>query len=239
MTSLGNPPPTLVPTRLGLHRLAAYVIAPARHAVTGRFGLRSTIGGFGTPEFDGRRIRVEAAELVDERGSDVRRTEISSLAAAAEFLDTAIDPDTAAEHDSPELGDTGADLAVDPAASSYLGEWFRVAFEALEIVRGDDNSVDASEAQLWPGHFDAAIEVGDESHRASYGASPGDHNVAEPYLYLAAWWPDRLSVDFDAPFWNGRGFAGVMMPVSELPAGRDPVEVAANFWLNARDRLHT
>jgi len=38
-----------------------YVVAPTRYAATGRFGLRSTPDGFGTPAFDGRRIRIEGA----------------------------------------------------------------------------------------------------------------------------------------------------------------------------------
>ena len=38
--TLGTVPPNLPSTRASLHRLAAYVIAPARHRTTGKFGLR-------------------------------------------------------------------------------------------------------------------------------------------------------------------------------------------------------
>ena len=44
-------PPDYAETREALHRLACYVLSPARKAVTGRIGLRSTPGGFGTPVF--------------------------------------------------------------------------------------------------------------------------------------------------------------------------------------------
>ena len=233
------PPGELTTTRLGLHRLAMYVIAPTRHAATGRFGLRSVHGGFGTPEFDGRRVRVEGDELIDERDGGERRSPITSIEAAAAFLGSDIDPDTAAEHDSPALGDTGADLGVDGAASHFLGRWFEVAFEALRRVASHEDSIDPSEPQLWPGHFDAAIEVGDENHRASYGASPGDQTVAEPYLYLAAWYPDRLDIDAGDAYWNGAGFTGRMLKMSNFDSTADPVEMATEFWLDARDRLHS
>ena len=237
MDPFPSPPATLVASRLSLHRLAAYVIAPTRYAGTGRFGLRSTPGGFGTPEFDGRRVRVSGSDLIDEVGGETRHTSITSLTAAAEFLGSEIDPETAAEHDSPEVGDIGADLGIDPSASSFLGGWFAMAFDALGQIAADPASVDASEPQLWPGHFDAAIEVGDETRRASYGASPGDHTVDEPYLYLAAWYPDRLGIDFEDPAWNAEGFSGAMLRLSQFDAARDPVAVAVDFWREARDRL--
>ena len=238
MEALPSPPPNLSATRVALHRLAAYVIAPTRFAATGRFGLRSTPGGFGTPEFDGRRVRVEGADLIDERPDGERRTKITTLTAGAEFLGSEVDPETAAEHDSPEVGDVDVDLGIDAEASAFLGAWFAVAFEGLHHVTADAESVDGSEPQLWPGHFDPAIEVGEEDHRASYGASPGDHTIDEPYLYVAAWYPDRITVDFDEPRWNGAGFSGRMLRVSEFPTDQDPVEVAVGFWRQARDDLN-
>ncbi len=237
MNPLQPVPSTLVDTRLALHRLSAYVIAPVRHQATGRFGLRATPNGFGTPEFDGRRIRVEATTLIDERPDGERTAEITSLTDAAVFLDTTIDTDTAAEHDTPGAGDVDAALDVDPASSLWLGSWFAMAFDALGQVRGDDASVDASEPQLWPGHFDPAIEIGDDNHRGSYGASPGDDGIDEPYLYLSIWWPDRIAVDATDPAWNATAFTGAVLPVSAFPATEDPVEVAARFWRDARDRL--
>ena len=237
MNSFAPTPNNLVENRLALHRLAAYVIAPARYRVTERFGLRATDNGFGTPMFDDRRIRVEGGEIIDEVGGEERRAPITSLNAASEFLGEAVDPDTTAEHDSPAAGDLDADLSIDADASLWLGAWFGAAFEALNVVRADAASVDASEPQLWPGHFDPAIEEGDENHRASLGASPGDDAIAEPYLYLSSWWPDRLDLDFEDPAWNAPSFKGAVLRVSEFPTDKDPVAVATEFWLGARDRL--
>jgi len=226
--------------RIDLHRLAAYVIAPARYRQTERFGLRATPGGFGTPEFDEggdkRRIRVEGMNLIDERGSEAQSAPITTLAEAADFLGGPVDPKTAAEHDSPEMGDVNAALAVTEEASRFFGWWFNMAFDALNTVRADATSVDASEAQLWPGHFDPAIEVGDEDHRGSYGASPGDTAIDEPYLYLGIWYADRIGVDTGDPFWNASSFPGRQLRLSEFGEG-DPTEIAVNFWRESRDRL--
>lgn len=238
---LADAPPTLAATRTDLHRLAAYVVAPVRYRATERFGLRVTPGGFGTPPFPGadgreRQIRVEGTTLVDQRGDEIRTAPITTLAAAAAFLEAEIDPDTAAEEDSPSLGDPAAPLAIDEAAARLLADWYAIAFEALERVRADEASVDASPPQLWPGHFDPAIEVGDEDHRASYGASPGDGGIDEPYLYVSIWWPDRIDVDRSDPAWNAPSFTGSVLRLSDFPDG-DPVEVAVAFWRAGRDRM--
>ncbi|MFT7475303.1 MAG: hypothetical protein ACI81L_002241 [Verrucomicrobiales bacterium] len=237
MHTLHNPPENLTSTRSALHRLAMYVIAPVRHQATARFGLRSTPGGHGTPEFGGRRVRVLGDELIDEVAGEERRHVISSLQAAAEFLGSVVDPETAAEHDSPPVGDMHAPLEVDAAASTFLGSWYEMAFGALHTIAADPESVDASEAQLWPGHFDAAIEVGDEDHRGSYGASPGDDSIDEPYLYLSVWWPDKISIDSSLPIWNAPNFVGAMLRLSEFDTEKDPVDVAVEFWRAHRDAL--
>ena len=231
-------PQNLAATRTALHRLATYVIAPVRHQATGRFGLRATDSGFGTPTFDGRRIRVHGLDLIDEPANGPTRTSpITTLSAAADFLGTVVDAETAAEGDSPPVGDVDADLEIEKPSSLWLGRWFGAAFDALGQVRADDESVEGSEPQLWPGHFDPAIEIGDENHRGSYGASPGDDAIAEPYLYLSVWWPDRLNLNTQDPKWNSSTFTGSVLRVSDFPSDRNPVEVASEFWRDARDRL--
>jgi len=240
--SLGEAPANLAATRVALHRLATYVIAPARHASNGKFGLRSTLGGFGTPFFgDDRQIRVVGDRLVDQVGDTARSAPITTLRAAAEFLSVDIDPETAAEHDSPPVGDIDEDLAIDAGSSAFLGRWFAMAFAALEAVRADAASTDPSRPQLWPGHFDPAIEVGDEDHRGSYGASPGDDAIPEPYLYVSVWWADRIGLDTNDPRWNAPSFPGALLRLSDFgsidtPTG-DPVEVATQFWTATRDAI--
>ena len=234
---VGDLPDTLVETRLALHRLAAYVVAPLRYRSTQRFGLRSTEGGFGTPVFDGRRVRIEGTQLIDENSQGERRAEIATLNQAAAFLDTAIDTETAAESDTPAVGDVDANLNIDREASLWLGRWFAMAFEALALVGSEASAVNATEPQLWPGHFDPAIEMGDDDHRASYGASPGDDSIEEPYLYLSVWWPDRLGLDRGNDMWNAPSFVGSVLRASDFEQGTDDVEMAASFWRDGRERL--
>lgn len=231
------PPDRLRPTREALHRLAAHVIAPARHRATGRFGLRWTLDGFGTPFFDDdRQIRVAGSLLIDQRGPRARSVPITTLRRAATFLETDIDSTVAAEHDTPGPGDPDAELGIDERASLFLGSWFGMAFAALETLRADPESQDATRPQLWPGHFDPAIEEGDDDHRASFGASPGDAAVAEPYLYVSVWWPERLELPSDAGEWNASNFVGRVLRLSDFPVG-DPVGVAVHFWRRTRDDL--
>ncbi len=233
---------TLATTRSALHRLAAYVIAPARHRANGKFGLRWTKDGFGTPFFPhaggDRQIRVEAdgdqVLLIDQIGDTVRSTPITSLSEAAAFLHAEIDGETAAEHDSPPVGDPDTVLHIEPGAARFLGSWFAMALTGLESFRSRPDTVDPSRPQLWPGHFDPAIEAGTEATRASYGASPGDGANPEPYLYVSVWWPDRVALtddaDHPAPGIEAQGFTGRLLPLSHFPVDTDPAKVAARFW---------
>jgi len=232
-------PPDLASTRIALHRLAAYVVAPVRNEANGKFGLRWTLGGFGTPFFaDDRQIRVVGDHLVDQEGTSVRTSPITTLRAAAEFLDSKISEDAGAEDDSPPLGDIDEPLDIDVDASKFLGEWFGMAFAALESVRADTATVHPSRPQLWPGHFDPAIEAGDGDYRASYGASPGDQGIDEPYLYVSVWWPDRARIDTSADIWNSPSFTGAVLKLSDFGRG-DPATEATKFFMAVRDQLDT
>jgi hypothetical protein len=224
--------PTLASSRLALHRLAFYVLSASRQAATGRIGLRSAPGGFGTPPFpdaDGRNrvLRVEGTDLIVETDGDVERQAITTLGAAAELVGIVPDAGRGAEFDVPPMGALDEPLTVDVAASSLLAEWYAFGTAALEIVPGlggpDD---DATEAQLWPEHFDVGVDMGsaDAGRRASYGASPGGEQHAEPYIYVAAW----SDVD-DDPFWNDAHFNGASVGLAELAAHPDPAELARSF----------
>src|SRR3954470_6306012 len=82
-------------TRTAWHTLAERVLAPARHAASGRIGLRPAPGGFATPEFGtGCTIAVDGTELVVTDGSTSRRVPITTLGAAAALVGVAPDADT-------------------------------------------------------------------------------------------------------------------------------------------------
>ena len=221
-----------------LHQLAFYALAPARYAVEERMGLRATRDGFGTPQYDGRVSRVEANLLVQETGENVATQAITTIRAAAEFFGVDYDEDWFTDFKDPLAPmDPDRPLKVDEGPATALGQWFAFGFETLEELRGHGvESDDVSEVQLWPEHFDPAIEMGSEpeGRRASYGASPGDREHIEPYLYVSAW----SDIDRDDPFWNDRSFNGASLPFTTLVEAADQGRVAVEFFLEGYRILH-
>ncbi len=225
-------------TRDQMHQLAFYALAPARYAVEERMGLRATPGGFGTPKYDGRVSRIEGSLLVQEADGNVATQEITTIRAAAEFFGHSYDVDWFTDFKDPlPAMDPDRPLRVEERPATALGEWFGFGSEALEQLRGHGNvSGDVSEVQLWPEHFDPAIEMGSEEQgrRASYGASPGDQGHLEPYLYVSAW----SEIDRDDPYWNDRNFNGASLPFTTLLEAEDQTRVAVEFFLEGYRILH-
>jgi hypothetical protein len=225
-------------TRAALHQVAFFAIGPKRHQANGKIGLRYTHRGFGTPFFgDDEQVRVEGDQLIHQTADGVRSTTISTVGEAAAFLDVPYlvewFPDF---HDPLVPVDPGTALAVDPNASLALGDWFGFATSVLEELRRIDGATDVSRVQLWPEHFDPAIEMGsaDSGRRAGYGASPGDGSSSEPYLYVAPWSgvPDQGD-----PYWNAESFGGAALSYEELLAAEDQRGAALGFFRTGWKKL--
>lgn len=195
-------PSRFVATRQALHHIAEETMKPAREAANGKFGLRYTRGGFGTPFFgENQQLRVEGDELVTVEANAERRTK----------------------------------LDVDPAASAAIGDWYGFATSVLEELRADAGpELEPSRVQLWPEHFDMAVELGAEGrgHRAAYGCSPGDEEHPEPYVYVAPW---------EAPppgdLWNATAFRGAELSYDELLESDDQRARALEFLRTRLDGL--
>jgi hypothetical protein len=196
-------PPGFAETRTELHKVAEEVLKPARERVTGRFGLRALPGGFGTPPFgDVVQMHVDGTDLVIRDGTDVRRAPIDGI---------------------------------DAPAAAALASWFAFAGGVLEELRADtDAALAPTPPQIWPEHFDVAIELGDEASgaRATYGASPGDDDHHEPYLYVATWAPPP-----DGPLWNATVFGGAELSYAELIASADRRATAQDFYRSRKEAL--
>ena len=184
-------------TRVALHKVAEAVVSPARKP-DNEIALRYTRGGFGTPFFeqDGLdcQVRVEHGELVRQRGEEETREPLPA--------------------------------EVDKAAASTLGDFYGFACSVLEQLRADEADGDPSRVQLWPEHFDIAIELGSQEagQRANYGASPGDDDHDEPYLYVGPW-----SAEVSGELWNATGFKGAELRYSELLETEDQRRAALDF----------
>jgi hypothetical protein len=215
-------PPGLGRTRHTLHVLAEQVIAPARRQANGKIGLRYTYDGFGTPFFgDDAQVRVEGAELVVHEHGRARRAAITTLAEAAEHVGPELLPDR------PELDNEP--LEIDADAATLLGDWFGFAASVLEEMRAEAGAAaDPSRVQLWPEHFDLALELGRAGGRAAYGLSPGDEVHPEPYVYVAPW-----TAPAPGELWNATAFRGAELSYAELAAAEDQRAVALGF-LGAR-----
>ena len=197
---LSAPPDELAATRASLHRLAEHVISPTRQRANGKIGLRWTRGGFGTPYFGNDvQVRVAGDVLTVEIGGREQHGRLVTLKDAAEFVGFDLTRQDAAYDTSP--------LDVDVAASTWLGDLYGFGTSVLEQLRAEAPPGSApSRVQLWPEHFDLAVELGDEAlgRRAAYGVSPGDETTPEPYLYVSAWTSEGfefapLAAILDAP----------------------------------------
>ena len=251
---LGPLPDDYPPRLQDAHRLAYAVVAEARRQANGKFGLRYTAGGFGTPFFPraGRdtQVRVADGRIVVQSGEEVSVADVESLARAAAHCGV-VPGAEAAEHDSPPLGDLARPLRVDAELTAFLGDWFGFAFSILEELRLTPGARDVGRTQLWPGHFDPAVELtagesaedpagepspaaddGDTSRRATYGASPGDQANPAPYLYVGPWG----GID-DDPYWSAESFAGAALGFDELLGADDQRQVALAFFTAGYERL--
>ena len=225
-SGLAEIPATFVATRDALHAVAEQIVAPARAAATGdQFSLVAAVGGFGTPRLPGGGcVRVDGLELVAEGGDGKeKRAPLTSLKASAAAVGL---PDAGLDEASLELDSASAVVL---ATAYQLGDSVLRAFyaEALPLAGATDN-------QLWPEHFDIAIEHGNEQNgeRATYGLSPGDAEHAEPYFYVAPWVPPS-----DPTTWTAVGFTGAELGWADLLSAEDPDSIALNFFRTHRDAL--
>jgi hypothetical protein len=213
--SLDKLPATFASTRSALHAVAEHLVAPRRHMANGKIGLRYTYRGFGTPFFDDdHQVRVEDGELVDRN----RRRKLTTLVAGAEFLGVELGTGTGV-YTPTTAGDPDAVLDVDFDAARALGEWFGFATAVLEQLREEAAEEDSpSLVQLWPEHFDVAVDLGPDGDRANFGGSPGDAGHAEPYLYVGPW----NSRPRQADFWNEP--FGASLSYAAIQRGADPLD---------------
>jgi hypothetical protein len=195
-------PSTFAKTRTVLHQVAEAVVAPARKP-DNEIALRYTRGGFGTPFFeqDGEDCQVRVEE------------------------DRLIRQNGDEEVDEPLPADVSKDSA------QALGDFYGLACSVLEELRHEQPDEDPSLVQLWPEHFDIAIELGSEvkGQRANYGASPGDESHDEPYLYVGPW-----TAEVSGDLWNATGFNGAELRYAELLEAPDQRLAALRFM---RERI--
>jgi hypothetical protein len=186
----------LVATRQSLHRVAEHVLAAALKRATGQLGLLPVPGGVGTsPLPDGTVLSLRGADIVVERGDDVRRARLTTVRAAAElagtepgFPWTKHPPATPFEPDAP--------LPVDDASASLLADWFALGDLTLMRWATEIAADEPTQPLVYPEHFDLGCSAGE----VNYGFSPGDEAIPLPYLYVGPWAPRPQDNFWNAPF---------------------------------------
>ncbi len=206
-------------TRRGLHIVAEHVLGAARYKAVGRIGLEVSPGGFATPAFDGRILRVEGTELVVEDPSGERRAPLTTVAAAAALAGVEPGmPETVYRPATPLAPE--APLGLDSSSAAELARRLGLADEALRAFAAEVVPASPPTPTLWPEHFDVGITL----DKVNYGGSPGDDAIDEPYLYVGPWarpLPDN-------GFWN-QSF-GAVRTMSEI----GDVDAALAFYRAGR-----
>jgi hypothetical protein len=231
MTTLGPLSPHHVRGRLELQRVATHVLARARFAAAGRFGLRVNWNGIATPAFgpDIEVVRLGPGLLAHERQRDgLDRTETvtisgQSLASLAALVAVDLDAAFDAGPTAPAVGDPERPIVVEPGTYADVLGWFRLGMLALDRIL--PFLVEPSIIQLWPEHFDVGLDVATRAGRVNIGASPGDDSYPEPYLYVGPWGADRPG---EPEYWNAP--FGAVLGHAELVGLDDPVEIAVSFF---------
>ena len=242
MNTLPALPDSFAATRQELQVVAVHIVARARSQATGRFGLRPTVGGFGTPEFgvDVTRVRVAGTMLVRESGGTAGATSsvVSIDGATIEGLATVagvdLDADLDVGHDTPPLGDVARPLVVDGEAASALASWYALVALCLDraVLELPDTAAPTM-IQLWPEHFDVALDAAATAdRRVNLGGSPGDGFHDQPYAYVGPWTDDRPG---DPTFWNAP--FGAVLGYDRLVGSPDPATALTEFYLDGMRRL--
>jgi hypothetical protein len=216
-------PDRLAMTREGLHRVAEHVLAAARYAQTGHIGLMPSPGGFRTP--DGTFLAVEGTDLLVGGAEGTRRITLTTIRAAAEFAD--VTPGAPAQVYKPATPlNPDEPLMIDPEAARLLAGWYQLGARAMTILTAEIPGDQPGPVVLWPEHFD----VGMTAAAINYGASPGDDQVPDPYLYVG---PYDGPPPGDPAFWNAP--FGAVRTFRQIGT----VAEAAAFFRDARARALT
>jgi hypothetical protein len=169
------------PTRRALHAVAELVLAGPQHRRTGEIRLTVTATGFRT--FAEPVLAVDGADLISgtDRIAIAGRT-CADLAAAA-GVDVGAPVGLYGDGSGVRPDEV---LDLDSADARWLETCWAAGDAALRRLAPEEQPI------LWPEHFDVGI-----LHRGvSFGVSPGDSSVLEPYAYVG-----RPAGSTD-PFWN-------------------------------------
>jgi hypothetical protein len=201
----------LAVTRRSLHGVAELVLAGPQYRATGKLRLGVVPGGFATVLTPS--LRVDGTQVF---GPDGVTAAIGGRTprALGTALGVAAGRPEGAYSDGSGVGLDEA-LVLDPGHVSVITGALMLGHDALVALAADQTPV------LWPEHFDVAVTVRD----VTFGVSPGDGFIGEPYAYVSVSSPPAGDACWNAPF-------GAAVPLRGLP-GQPAV---TGFFAEGRDR---
>ncbi len=223
-------------TRRALHLISFYGFSYARQQADGEVWMTPTPGGIGTPPFDGRVLRFDGVEMVEEIDRvETKREPITTLRTALAFAGVEFDRARGERNDIEVPDDLDERFEVAAGAAASFAAFYSLGNEVLGGLVAEAADGDRTAVRLWGEHFDLAIELGSEAEkrRASVGFSPGDDHIPEPYVYVAPWWKDETAHLLPST----AAFGGVALRYSDLLAAENPGGVAAHFIGSALTQL--
>jgi hypothetical protein len=156
-------------TRRSLHAVAELVLAGPQHRRTGEIALLVEPAGFRT--LTDRTLSVDGTDLVaGDRRIPIDGSTCAELAAAAGVVAGA--PEGLYRDGSGVA--PGETLHLDASATAWIEQSWASGAAALSRLAPGEQPI------LWPEHFDVGIEL----DGVSYGVSPGDGYLGEPYAYV-------------------------------------------------------
>jgi len=197
-------------TRRALHGVAELLLAGPQHAACGKITLRPVPGGFGTTHTPDLRVEGSAVVAGDQRAG------IDGFTAREIGEQLGITPQTLGHvyHDGSGIGLDDV-LRVDVDAAERLADAYATGDAALQAFAPGQTPI------LWPEDFDIGITL-DE---VNYGISPGDPNLAVPYMYVGPWSPPPVDEYWNQPYGAARELA-------------ESVDDVVAFFEEARARLN-
>jgi hypothetical protein len=201
----------LAVTRRSLHGVAELVLAGPQYRATGKLRLGVVPGGFATTTLTPR-LRADGSGVTVADGATVTIGGLTPRALGAALGVTAGRPEGA--YDGGSGVDLDETLALDPDQAGVIVRALVLGHEALVAFAPGETPV------LWPEHFDVAISVQD----ITFGVSPGDGFLDEPYAYLSVSSPPVGDAFWNAPF-------GAALPLRELP----DVTAVSGFFAHGRE----
>jgi hypothetical protein len=223
--SAGCSPAHLAATRAGWHRVAEHVLAAALYAATGEITLVPSPGGFRTPPWgaDGRFLAVDGTELVVGSAGGTRRGTLTTIRAAADLA--GVTPGAPANVYAPVTPlSLDEPLVIEQDAARLLADWYHIGGLAMSRFAAEIADDEPSPAWLWPEHFDLGITAG----AINYGASPGDDQHTDPYMYVG---PHDGPPRGEPAFWNAP--FGAVRTFRQIGTA----EEAAAFFRDGRERV--